>query len=104
MSYREKKAVAVKGALKAQNVKVVNTPKVEIADKPMPKPKPTLRLSADDLPALEKWDVNKTYKIELTVEMTGKIQGSEYEFDSLEGNKATRGTFKILSAEAEEDD
>lgn len=102
MSYRDNKAAALKGALKAQNVKVVNTPKVEIAEKPMPKPKPTLRLSADDLPALEKWDVNKTYKIELTVEMTGKIQGSEYEFD--EGSKATRGTFKILSAEAEEDD
>ena len=98
MKYRDKKKKALKGALKkAQDVRVVN--KVELADKPMPKPKPTLRLTSNDLSEVASWDVKGKYTLQLEVKMTSKRQGAEYEFDENESDE-THATFKVLSVEA----
>lgn len=101
--YKDKKTAVLKQALKgkATPVNVVN--KVEIAEKPYVPPKPTIRLTTDDLPDIKGWSVGKKYTIQLEVEQTSMSQGSEYEFEELggsEGKGKIRASFKIMSAKA----
>ena len=38
----------------------------------MPKMKPSMHVSADDLPEIKDWDVGKTYRMEITARQTSK--------------------------------
>lgn len=99
MLYEKKKAVlskALKG--KATPVKVVN--KVEIAEKPMPEMKPTLRLSTDNIPEIKNWKVGGEYKIILTVKQKSMRQGNEFEYGEPGENKEIYATFEINDAKA----
>ena len=101
--YKDRKKSALKAALKAKNVNVVNTPTVKLADSaPMKPMKPTLRLSSDDLATIKNWSVGKKYKLELEVEQTSMRQGEEFEFEigDSEGRDKINATFKIISVKA----
>ena len=102
MLYEKKKAVLSKALKsKATPVKVVN--KVEIAEKEYPKPKPTVRLSTDDIKDIKNWSVGKEYTIQLTVKQTSMRQGREYEFD-MDGDDSEKNkvhaTFEVIEAKA----
>src|SRR5690554_3728151 len=65
----------------------------------MPKPKPTLRLTEDELPEIKDWKVGKVYKIELTVKQIEMRQGSEFESQDKESKK-THAVFEVQSAKS----
>ncbi len=64
----------------------------------MQKPKPTMSLDADNLPAIKNWNVGETYTVTAKVKMTSMSEGDEYEFPTSEGEKRPMSArFKILS-------
>lgn len=99
---KETRKASIGAALKAKNVKIVNTPTVKIAhDKFVEKPhNPTLNLTSDDVSDLSKWEVGKEYTLTLKVKQTSMRQGSEWEYDESDNSKKTSASFKVLSVKA----
>ncbi len=63
------------------------------------RPKPSIRLTQKDLPAIKDWKVGGKYTIVLEVEQTSAEKGDEYSDD-----KGLSARFKILKAHTDEDD
>jgi hypothetical protein len=57
----------------------------------MEMPKPSITLTAKELPAVATWDVGKTYEVSLKVKMVGK------NIDRWDSSKPISGTFEVVS-------
>lgn len=54
----------------------------KLVERKAPKPpKPSVRVTEDDLPAIKNWSVGKKYEVHATVEMRGHSKGNRYGFD-----------------------
>ena len=58
-------------------------------------PRPDITLTAEELPALEKWEVGKKYKLTIEVEMKSLHAG--------ENGKENSGRFKVLAVGTKKD-
>lgn len=69
----------------------------------MKKPKPSISLDEQDLPAIKNWKVGDTYNVTAKVKLTFQSEGREYESDyPMEGSSdqsKMRARFKIISIE-----
>lgn len=88
---------AIKSALKAASVKVVNTPTVKIEHEKMEEPKPRIHLDSKVLPEIKNWSTGKEYTITLKVKMVSKNEGDEWGENE---SDRVRAGFKIKSARA----
>lgn len=69
----------------------------------MPRSKPTLYLSAEDLPAIKGWSVGKDYDIVLKVRMTGMSE-RERGLETGKKEKTINGDFEVLKASEGKED
>lgn len=68
------------------------------------RPKPSLSLDANDLPAIKDWKVGKTYEITVKAKLTFMSEGDEYgDYDGYEDSerserkKVQRAKFRVVS-------
>lgn len=63
------------------------------------RPKPSLSLDANDLPAIKNWTVGKTYEITVKAKLTFMSEGDEYsDYDEgSERSKVQRAKFRVVS-------
>lgn len=65
------------------------------------RPKPSLSLDANDLPAIKDWTVGKTYEITVKAKLTFMSEGDEYgDYEDREGGesrKVQRAKFRVVS-------
>lgn len=71
----------------------------KLVERSTPKaPKPSVRVTEDDLPAIKSWTVGKKYQVTATVEMRGHSKGDRYGFD--DGKKKHEADLVIHKIEA----
>lgn len=66
------------------------------------RPKPSLSLDANDLPAIKDWTVGKTYEITVKAKLTFMSEGDEYgdeysDSERSERKKVQRAKFRVVS-------
>lgn len=66
----------------------------------MPKMKPRLYLSSEDLPEIKDWDTGETYRVEVEIKMTSKSE----DLFGKENKRRVNGSFDIESVEVESDE
>lgn len=59
------------------------------------KPKPSLHITEDELPAIKKWEVGKTYKVVAHVKMVHHAEGKEYSYGEDKDSKKHTARFEV---------
>lgn len=70
----------------------------------MEKPKPTLRLSEDELPEIKNHTPGKKYHLHLEVEMRSHSKGDRYGMDEKGEKKKHEGEYVVTSAKEHNED